>query len=221
MLCRGTLLRGELPTPPVGQVSFIEARLNSDCKVELSAVQLLSSSRATTPTASLYSTVVQQIASLPRSSSLSGPFRLAGTTSVSSGDQPSRTVGVHQREWDCCGILMTEADTYAYYTWNGSAVTGYNAYNTASYHRENCPGCGWYVNDQWIHVIGGCAGCWNIDVQGHLSFGYKGIFDPGGGTYNNSYDDFLHVYGDGGWTCTYAFYPRNTAPGWHAQQWCG
>lgn len=149
------------------------------------------------------------------------PSAPAGTTvNVGGGGTPGDPVAtVYQRTWDCCGILMS--GLYTSLQWNayGSYVVTTNQWNTTTYHQE-AGGGGWRLDYQQIWYSAGCQYCWSRTVSGKAGFAYRGVFDQTGLLYYNTYLNTMRGNGNGTWNCTWQYWWRNSAPGWHVQNWC-
>jgi hypothetical protein len=139
-----------------------------------------------------------------------------GGTALTGGD-PVATV--YQRTWDCCGILMT--GLYTSLQWNayGSYVVTTNQWNTTIYHQE-AGGGGWRLDYQQLWYSAGCQNCASRTLSGKAGYAYRGVFDPTGLLYYNTDLNTMKGNGDGSWNCTYQYWWRASAPGWHVQNWC-
>ena len=199
--CGSVGQHGVLPRPPSGMASLVEATLGPDCRLHVSAVQVV------------------ELGSIP-----SGPASGSGTYFYHQDPHtfvPGDPVAtVYQRTWDCCNILMTALYTTFDWTATGSAVYANNQYNTVIYHREAGNVGGWNLDYQTLTYHGGCNGCWSATLHGEAGYWYQGSLDWSGQLFYNSYSNDMFGYGDGSWGCNYSWYWRNGAPGWSQQSWC-
>jgi len=126
----------------------------------------------------------------------------------------------YNRSWDCCGILMNALYTSLDFSWDDFVVTSVtNQWNTTVYHTEAPPSRGWYLDWQQLFYDSGCLGCSSLRLRGQAGFGYQGVFDPSGTLFYNTYDNTMTGYANGAIFGTYSVTWRNSAPGWHVQQW--
>ena len=189
-----------MPAPPTGMAATVDVRVGADCRAHVSAVRLV-------PLAT-----VPDVRGTTRSQpiSASAPATAAAVSAIQRG--------VYQRVWDCCGILMNEFDTIAYWQYNGSSVTYWSLHNAVAYHRETFGG-GWSLQYQNAWRQGSSSS--QVNLAGDAGFSYQGIFDPTGTLFYNSYVNTIQVRGNGSWSCQWSYAWRNSVPGWHTQNWCG
>jgi hypothetical protein len=127
-----------------------------------------------------------------------------------SGDKV-RTYRTSSQMYDCCNILMnalTTAHTYPVLDGHAGPVT--STYGT---HVNREPWhAGWTLEK--VTQTGGSS------VDSHAEFSYRGIFDPIGGWYHNSYDTSVTVAPDGPTSCRQSVTLRHTFVGWHWEHSC-
>jgi hypothetical protein len=188
---------GTIPSPPSGMAATVVVVIGNDCAAHVSAVHLVP--RASVP---------QVGAAVPEAASAPGSSRAATVWSTQHG--------VYQRVWDCCGILMNEFDTIAYWQYNGGWVNYWSLHNAVAYHRETFGGWSLQYQNAWQQWSNG----YQVNLAGNAGFSYQGIFDPTGAFFYNSYFNAIQVRGSGSWSCQWSYSWRNGAPGWHTQNWC-
>jgi hypothetical protein len=189
-----------MPAPPPGMAATVTVVVGGDCLAHVSALRLVP--LATIPDGGVTA----------RSQASSASARAAAAGAVW-GEQR----GVYQRVWDCCGILMNEFDTIAYWQYNGGGVTYWSLHNAVAYHRETWGGWSLQYQNAWLQGSSG----YQVNLAGNAGFNYQGIFDPTGNLFYNSYFNAIQVRGNGSWSCQWSYAWRNGAPGWHVQNWCG
>jgi hypothetical protein len=224
--CPATFQVSHIPTPPAGFAALVDTKVLSNCQLQTSPAKLVPIAemrklwatpvKGATTNASIDS-VFPAITGNPMASPGMSVAQLSASALTSTS---TRNFEAHSRSWDCCGIKMTELNTYLQWQYNGSAVTSGNAHNTAQYKSEQPAFPGWYINNQTVYWSGGCFGCSYIQVTGHIGFGYRGIFDTGGSKYYN--DHYSWITGDalGYGSCSTAIYWRNYSLNWSRQEWC-
>lgn len=205
--------------PPEGFVAFQETRIDDNCKLVVSAVQLVPENQLQPSPAEASATFSSAGESLPAPS---------GTASIDGSASGCCWAGYAvQRSWDCCGIKMNEYWTQLQFNrCSGGYCSPYlrtwGAQDGGAWHTEvQYPG--WYPNccDHWLRRTSGGVGYASVAVQGHQGYSYRGVFDTGGNDYYNSYTNNLSGNTTGNWSCSYSYYWKKSAPGWHTQSWCG
>jgi hypothetical protein len=220
--CPATFQISHIPTPPAGFAALVDTEVLSNCQLQTSPVKLVPLAEMRKKWASPMKGDTANATSDRVFAAITGNQMASLGTSVvpQRASASTRHFEAHSRSWDCCGIKMTELNTYLQWQYNGSAVTWANAYNTAQYKSEQPSYPGWYINSQTIYWSGGCFGCSYLQVTGHIGFGYRGIFDTGGHDYYN--DHYSWITGDalGYGSCSTAIYWRKYSVNWSRQEWC-
>jgi len=215
-VCGEVHYAGSLPLPQPGYVSIAETTINADCSTTTTAVRVAPLSQLEPGVSQTEPSASSQV-----EGGVGGGAGNESSPPTASASAPvwSTEATVHQRLWDCCGILLNAFYTDVKWGFTGRAVSWYTGTDYERHHTE-WPFPGWYPLAHRI-CCGNQAGRWAVSISGHIEFGYRGVFDPTGTWYYNTYDNLLIAYGNGGAACRYAYSFRHAFRGWHTQDWCG
>ena len=148
---------GTIPAPPPGMAATVNVVVGADCTAHVSAPRLV------------------PLATIPAGGTVRSQVTSASTRAAAASVWAEQR-GVYQRVWDCCGILMNEFDTIAYWQYNGGAVTYWSLHNAVAYHRETWGGWTLQYQNAWLQGSNG----YQVNLAGNAGFSYQGIFDPTG-----------------------------------------
>jgi len=198
--CPARTARGSMTMPPKGFAAVVTTTVEGDCSLITSHVHIVALGK------------LEKLAVRPEPQLHPTPARPASPAASTT------QATVHQRLWDIAGIRLNEFDTVASWQSGGGRITYYSAHNEVAYHRELIGG--WNLDYQNIWVASGGVNQGSVGFGANAGFSYRGLFDPTGSIFYNTYNNSLTAYWYGGWKCGWAYTWRNSFPGWHTQNWC-
>lgn len=87
-----------MPAPPPGMAATVDVHVGDDCLAHVSSLRLV------------------PLAAVPNGGGTArSQASSASSRAIAAGAVWGAQRGVYQRVWDCCGILMNEFDTIAYW----------------------------------------------------------------------------------------------------------
>ena len=211
-VCPGVGHAEVMHMPPAGFVSVVDTQITANCTVMSSGPRLV-------PRAQFLATLAagERLTTLAIATPTAPSAAPMARKPKPGASDPTMTM--HQRLWDCCGILLNEFDTTLSWSYDGSQVYNVGGYSSYYAHPEPSPNVGWWLNNWSTYYINGCSGCSYIELAGYGDFKYDGEFDHNG-NYENEYWNYDTGYANGTNGYYYRWYFKNTFFGWHKQDWC-